>query len=104
MGVAGYLGPEDVERLAGIDVDAVHSIGIAGPMTPELLLRIHECDAGEVADFVHTLPLGGPMDPDDLYELLGIGMESVRAAAAASGAVAPESGEVVAIARRAVGD
>lgn len=99
IGVAGYLDEEAEARLADLDVDAVHSIGISGPWTPELLLQVHEVGADKVADFVHTLPCMGPMDPDDLSDLLDIGIEKVQAAVRGNGSQALESDEIVRVAR-----
>ncbi len=84
LGVAGYLDPDARERLADLDVDAVHSIGIAGAITPELLVRIHELGPTAVAEFAHTV-VSGPLDPDDLQEILQHDPAHVRSVAYASG-------------------
>jgi hypothetical protein len=101
IAVAGKLASEQVARLEGLDVGAIHSIGIAGPWTPELLIQVHEAGAAEVADFVHTLPLEGPMDPDDLSEMLRMGIDTVKSVVNSRRGAALRSDEVVELARRA---
>ena len=86
LGVAGYLDPELEERLdaAHFDVDAFHSIGIAGPVTPELLGQIVDAGVDNVASTVHS-SICDAVDPDDLASLLSIGLDRIRYAASAHG-------------------
>ena len=84
LGVAGYFDADARERLADLDVDAVHTIGIAGAITPELLLRIHELGPTAVAEFAYSI-IAGPLDPDDLQEILKHDPAHVLSVAYASG-------------------
>ena len=74
LGIAGWLDDEARARLAthDVDVDAIHSIGIAGAITPALLLRIAEVGSHEVASLVHELGAAGPWKPEQLEALLSL--------------------------------
>ena len=80
LGIAGWLDDDERARLAelDVDVDAIHSIGIAGAITPELLLQIAEMGAGKVATLVAEIGAGGAWEPDQLEVLLTIEPSRVR--------------------------
>ena len=78
LGVAGWFSPDQRAQLRDLDVDAFHSMGIAGPWTPELVVRIHEIGERRFADFVHELGAAGPFDPADLALFADVGIDNVR--------------------------
>lgn len=78
LGVAGWISPEQRSQLRGLDVDAMHSIGLAGPWTPELVMRVREEGEVRVAEFVHELGAAGPLGPDDLALILDVGLQDAR--------------------------
>jgi hypothetical protein len=93
LGVAGYI-DEDLRALvAGTEfsVDDYWSIGIAGPVTPELLRRVVELGPARVAESVHSV-IAGPVDPDELGAMIEIGLSDAVAAAFATGRAPFDSG------------
>ncbi len=79
LGVAGPLTDHQKERIrqSNFDVDAYYSIGVSGPPTPELIIRIAELGSQEVAETIHGA-LTGPIDPDDLERLLTYDLDQIR--------------------------
>jgi hypothetical protein len=80
LGIAGWLDDDERTRLAmlHVDVDAIQSIGIAGAITPELLLQIAEIGAGKVATLLAEIGAGGAWEPEQLELLLAIEPARVR--------------------------
>ena len=80
LGIAGWIDDEERARLAtlDVDVDAIHSIGIAGAITPELLAQIAEVGSREVASLVHEIGAAGPWEPEQLEALLTLEPSRVR--------------------------
>lgn len=99
LAVAGYLNDEARSQLRNLDVDAVHSIGLAGPLTPELVLKTHDLGAERVAEFAHELA-AGPFDPNDFEELMEVGIDEVRATIFSAGLSARDPSDVLALIRR----
>ncbi len=77
-GLAGWLSPDQCGQFPDLDLDARHSIGLVGPWTPELVMRVHEVGARTVASFIHELGAAGPFDRADMALFLDAGIEGVR--------------------------
>jgi len=79
LGIAGHLDDDARRRLEGVDVDVVHSIGLAGAWTPALILRVADRGESAVANLVHEIGADGPWTPELLDELLDLDADRVLA-------------------------
>jgi hypothetical protein len=100
LGLAGWFDPEQRARLRGLDVDAFHSLGLAGPWTPELVLGMHELGERRVAESIHELGVAGPLSPEDLAVLLAWGMDEVLRIAQDEGLYGCDPSELIAALKR----
>lgn len=99
FGIVEPLDAVDTVLVVGLDVDAVHWIGITGRYTSELLMKVHDHDEHVVAAFVSTLELRGPLHGDQLGELLDIGIDRVVHHADEAALVHPTADELLAAVR-----
>jgi len=60
IGIDGPLSNTARERLADLDVDAIHDIPLDGPWSAELLIAVAEVGARSVRDRIADLALEGP--------------------------------------------
>jgi hypothetical protein len=93
LGVAGHVDEELRSRLAAdtFSIDDFWSIGVAGPVSPELLRGIVDLGPAAVAESVHSV-IAGPVDPDELAAMIEVGLLDAVAAAFATGRAPFDSG------------
>lgn len=104
LGVAGFVDPELSALVAkdSFDIGEFWSIGIAGPVSAELLRSIALAGSRTVADAVHSV-IAGPVAPEELDAMLRQGVPEIVEAAFATGKAPFESGKALlaAVAARA---
>lgn len=69
--IDGPLSDEQVAALerSNLDVDALFSIAVDGPYSPNELVTLAQVDVSQLASAIHSVPIDGPLDPSAVVEL-----------------------------------